>query len=44
MQYVYCLSYVLEASLMMTTWGRNMWLCEHKVVFDGYLFIAYLIP
>ena len=38
------LLYVLEASLMMTPLGRNMWLCAYKVVFDGYLFIPYLKP
>jgi hypothetical protein len=35
----------VQASLMMTPWGRNMQLDElfYKVVFDGYLFIAYFI-
>ena len=35
--------YVLQASLMMIPWGRNMQLGElfYKVMPDGYLFIAY---
>jgi len=44
-EHVDFLQYVLEASLMMTPWGRNMYRCElcYKVVFDGYLFIPYFI-
>jgi hypothetical protein len=37
--------YVLGASMMMTPWGRNMWLSElfYTVVLDVYLLIPYFI-
>ena len=37
--------YVLDARLMMTPWGRNMYRSElfYKRVFDSYLFIPYFI-
>jgi hypothetical protein len=40
-----CKTYIVVVATLMTALGRNMLLSElfHKVMFDGYLYIAYFI-